>query len=272
MAFAAREVSVQDGQPIRLYLFKRGPFRWAYCSADRDITVNNQIYKGNCQVSDEGINFTGTSSVDTVTLTMPSSLEVPQLYRGVAPSQAVSLTIWDYHYGDSDYLVAWIGNIYNVKWTNDSTTEVTCQSLAASMDQPGLRYRWQRGCPYSLYDRSCKVDESLYAQRGLVSSLSGSTVVVASASDYPDGYFSGGYLEWDIGEGVFERRGIRVQAGTSLLLLGGTFGMSLGLNVTLYPGCPRTTTACDTKFNNIVNYGGIPTLPGTSPFAGDPIF
>jgi hypothetical protein len=40
----------------------------------------------------------------------------------------------------------------------------------------------------------------------------------------------------------------------------------------IYPGCPRTTEACLTKFNNLDNYGGIPSMPPTSPFDGNPIF
>lgn len=272
MSFVAREISQQHGQPIRLYLFRRGAFRWAYCTADRDITVNNQIFKGNCQVSDEGIEFTGTSSIDTVTLTMPSSLELAQVYRGTAPSDKIYLTVWDYHYQDDDYLVSWMGAIYNVKFPEDHLAEVTCQSISASMDQPGLRLRWQRGCPYSLYDRRCKVDEVGFLTKGTVNSMSGLTINVASAADFPAGWFAGGYLEWEIGQGVFERRGIRNHSGASLILLGGTFGLSLGQSINYYPGCPRTMAACSNKFNNILNYGGVSALPGTSPFAGNPIF
>jgi hypothetical protein len=49
-------------------------------------------------------------------------------------------------------------------------------------------------------------------------------------------------------------------------------GLYYGLAVNAYPGCNRTTTECVDKFDNLDNYGGVPDLPGKSPFDGDPVF
>jgi hypothetical protein len=42
--------------------------------------------------------------------------------------------------------------------------------------------------------------------------------------------------------------------------------------VAAYPGCPRTIAVCDARFANHLRYGGVPHLPGKSPFDGDPVF
>ena len=67
------------------------------------------------------------------------------------------------------------------------------------------------------------------------------------------------------------RRGIESQNGNNFQVLGSTDGLEVGTAVTLYPGCPRNTTACK-LFNNLPNYGGFPHLPGKSPFDGSPVF
>jgi hypothetical protein len=36
--------------------------------------------------------------------------------------------------------------------------------------------------------------------------------------------------------------------------------------VTLYPGCAHTRTACKDKFNNLANFGGFPLIPSKNPF------
>lgn len=68
-----------------------------------------------------------------------------------------------------------------------------------------------------------------------------------------------------------ERRGVSVHAGASLTLIGGTLGIPAGIAVNLYPGCRQTAPGCK-AFSNYDNFGGIPNLPGVSPFDGRNIF
>ena len=49
-------------------------------------------------------------------------------------------------------------------------------------------------------------------------------------------------------------------------------GLRVGQDVVAYPGCARTIAICQSKFNNAPNFGGVPGLPGKSPFDGTPIF
>ena len=59
MSFTARETSLHDGQPVRLYLFELGANqRWAFCSADRAITLQAITYAP-LAISDDGIRMTG---------------------------------------------------------------------------------------------------------------------------------------------------------------------------------------------------------------------
>lgn len=271
MSFDQRERSLCDGQPVRLYAFSRGTLRWLYCTADRDIPYQNQVFKA-VAISDDGIRQTGETSADALNLTGPWNLDVAQQFRGMPPSSEIVLTIRDMHFGESDAMVCWVGSISGVKWPAPDRCEMICQSLTASFDRPGLNLTFERGCTHSLFDRNCRVNRDLYKTHTIVQSATGATISAGAFARFKDDYFSGGFVEWVIGAGEIERRSVEQHAGSELMLLGGTGGIALGQAVTAFPGCTQVMAVCDSRFGNSVNYGGIRHMPGKSPFQGDPIF
>lgn len=271
MTFLGRETSVAAGAPVRLYEFQRGIFRWRYTNADRRITWQTLDFDP-VAISDDGIRETGEATADALTITVPHDLPVAKLFRGAPPADDISLLIRDMHYGDSEALVSYIGDVEGVRWPTPQQARITCQSLAASMRRAGLRLTYERACAHALYDRNCRVNRDLFAIAATVQSMDGATISSGTFDAQPDGWFDGGYVEWSIGSGETDRRGIERHVGAALTLLGGTYGLSAGQNVIAYPGCLRTAAVCNAKFTNLVNYGGFPHLPGKSPFDGDPVF
>lgn len=273
MSFSSREQSLAAGQPLRLYQFSRGVIRWSYNSSDRNITHLNQTFRtlpGG--ISDDGIRQSGEAQVDLLKITAQADLDVASLYRNVPPSGEVALTIFDLHYGDTDYVVSWVGSIQSVSWPEPDRCQLLCQPLSARMSMQGLRQGWERACHRSLYDPGCKVDRNLYRINTSILSLTGAAISNGVFASYPAGYFTAGWVEWGIGSGEYDRRGIERHAGSDLVLLGGTAGLSPGQALRVYPGCDQTITTCAARFNNHLNYGGIWHLPGRSPFDGNPVF
>lgn len=271
MTFDAREISLADGQPIRLYLFERGQDRWAYCTADRDIEHAGVLYVST-SITDNGTRQTGDIEADAFEIIGPHDLSVAQLYRGMIVSREITLTVRDVHYQDEEPLVSWVGRIHGVEWTAEDRCKITCQSMQAAMAQPGLRLSWSRNCPYALYGRGCGVDKTQFEVPGTIADLNGLSIEVAALNGFADDYFTGGFIEWPVGDAEVERRTIESHTGTTAVMFGGTAGLVQGQAVTAYPGCPRTIDVCDSRFNNAENYGGVPHLPGRSPFDGNPIF
>jgi hypothetical protein len=83
--------------------------------------------------------------------------------------------------------------------------------------------------------------------------------VAVDSNTRPDGYYSGGMIE--IGSVL---KYIIASQGATLTLM-----QPLGVNIdsngsaaTLYPGCAHNLSDCQTKFNNLLNYGGFPWIPG----------
>lgn len=272
MSFADYETSLQNGQPVRLYQFQRGPIKWGYTNADRNISHQSIVYRAiEGGIADDGIRQTEDAQADTLNLTVPASLDVAQMYRVVAPSQTVMLTIFDLHYGVSGFLVVWVGQVAGVRFKDQLTAEVQCQTLAATLERTGLRKTWARNCPHTLYDNDCRASRSSFRTDGLIDRINGSSIGFAQAAGHENGYYAGGYIEWTSQYGL-EQRGIEAHVSDVLTIYGGTFGLAASQQIAVYAGCDRTQNTCIQRFNNLVNYGGCPHMPGKSPFDGTPVF
>ncbi len=272
MSFSEYETSLQTGQPVRLYQFQRGALKWGYTSADRNISHLSITFKSiEGGITDDGIRQTGDTQADTLNLTVPAALDIAQMYRVIAPSQTVTVTIFDLHYGDDGYLVVWMGQVAGVRFKDQYTAQIQCQTLASTLERTGLRKTWSRSCPHTLYDNDCKAQRSLYKVEGLIDRIDGASIGFANATAHDDGYYAGGYVEWTSQYGL-EQRGIESHQGDLLTLYGGTFGLVNGQSIAVYAGCDRTINTCKTRFYNFINYGGCPYMPGKSPFDGTPVF
>lgn len=273
MSFDVREQSLALGRPIRLYEFSRGVLRWSYNSSDRDVTYNNQVFKSiQGGLVDSGIIQSGDPESDRLTITGPAGLEVAQAYRGMPPSDVIELEIFDVHWQDPEVLTAWVGQVTSVNWPKLESVTVTCTSLDTLMDQPGLTDTYSRTCTAVLGDVWCGVNLDSYRVEGAVLAIDGSKVTVGAAGGYPDGYFTGGYAEWEVGGGNFDRRHIEKHQGSDLTMLAGATGIpSVGV-LRLYPGCDFLPTTCRDKFNNAQRLRAIPQLQGSSPFDGNQVW
>jgi uncharacterized phage protein (TIGR02218 family) len=260
----------RDAQRLRSV---RGATKWAYCNADRFITHQGQTYAP-ISISDDGVRITGETTADVLKVTGPASLAVAQLFRVVAPSAEIELVVRDFHFGETDASsssqVAWVGSISGVGWPQVDRCAIACESLGASLDRPGLHLTYQVDCPHTLFDRNCRVDRSPWAVPATLTAVTALTVTCATFAAQPDGHFSGGYVEWPIGDGELDSRTVETHVGGVLTLMGGSYGLAVGQAVTAYPGCRQTRAYCNSKFNNLPNHGGF-DLPGKSPFDGDPV-
>ena len=126
MTFLKAETSIADGKPIRLYEFKRGISRWTYTSADRDITHQSLVYQSlEGGVIDNGIKQTGQATADSVKITAPADFAPASLFRQVAPSSMLEVTIYAKHYGIDDFIVIYSGEVRSVRFWLDKCV-LTC--------------------------------------------------------------------------------------------------------------------------------------------------
>lgn len=277
MTYSSQEISTQDGRPIALYQFYYGNTYWRYCTADEDKTVgkdddgNPMVWLAHT-ITDEGVTQGGSDQND-LQITVQANNPVAALFRNSTPSGKVWLTVRRYHLGDPDTEVPllWSGTVVNATLVDKATIQLMCRSLGGTYDRNGLRLAWDRSCPHPLYGVGCYVDKSLHAYPRTIATVTGTNFTCTAHSPAEEGSFTGGFVEWERDDGSLDRRGIELQSGNDFRVLGTTDGLEIGTEVTIYPGCVRTTTNCK-LFGNLKNYGGFPHLPGKSPFDGSPVF
>lgn len=267
MSFDGVETSLAQGAPLRLYKFSREQLAWYYTSGDRPVTHLGRTYVPVVGgIADDGIRQTGEASADVLTLTAPASVPVAQLYRATPPANEVTLTVFFRHVNDADYLVGFIGNVRIVRWKEIDRCEIVASPIPCAMLTTGLRCTWSVACYKALYSASCGVEREAWKVPTTVASMNGQVIDCVEAQTADADRFTGGYVEWTSENDVIERRSIEAHDGAALTLFGGTYGLGVGQSVRLYPGCRQTTAGCK-QFDNFMNYGGVPMLPGVSPLA-----
>lgn len=271
MSFDLIETSAADARPVEIYTFARGPQEWLYTTADRDVTVATKDYLIQ-PIRRPGINQGGEINQSGLKLTVPRDFPIALLFRTGIPSGNITLRIQQYHEGDGEVAVVWSGRVVNVARVGD-VAEILCEPFYTSVRMVGLRRRYQRQCPHVLYGSGCGVVANTYKLSTTITSVSGLNVVSADFASEADGWWEGGYLQWEISTGVYERGFIMSHVGDTLELMTAPIGLVAAMDADTFPGCDHTLGAggC-TKFSNTDSYGGFPDIPIKNPFGSDPIY
>lgn len=272
------ESSRDAGRPIEFYRFILGSLTWYYSTAEYPITVAGIDWVPAAIVS-EAINQTGEYARDALKIECPSSIAPAQLFMTAAPSKFVDVAIGYKHVDSDEIVIGYMGQVRQCGFPVPGRARLLCESLSSTFSREGLRLGWQRSCPYALYDPlTCKVDKSLWKIDCTVLNIDGFTLQVDLADPKTTGYFDGGFIEWIHPIRGTEFLWIETHTVVTAAEANGTFVISgdpgelfEGAVASAYPGCDFTPAACQ-AFNNYDNYGGVPDMPGKSPFDGDPVF
>lgn len=290
MSFDLLERSLDSGQPVLLFEMSRTGRTWRYTNIDKDLVYGGNTYTG-LPIVDGGIAQDGGAEADEYRLTMPADAEFCQYLDAVNTSFTITLRASKAHLAESssepgeyadpvsgDVRLMWAGNLTTVNRPAQNIRELSFATLASSMKRGGLRLSWSRNCNLMLYGRGCLVNKATYATTLTAPTVvDGITLSSAAADALPDGWFSGGFVEWQWESGLIERTAIETHVGAVLTLLGSTQGMQHAIDEAAgsfiaYPGCNRTPGVCHTKFGNSANFGGVEYMQGKSPFSGEPVF
>lgn len=262
MTFSQYETSRSLGQPDTLYRFQVGDTVYAYTDAEEPITSGTVTYQP-VPIDRDQVSSSGTLDKSTLKISFPTSLPLAELFRVYPPSDVVTVTIFQGHWSDPEYLAVWSGRVLSCDRAGMKAT-VACEPVSTSMRRPGLRRRYQRGCPHVLYGPQCREPRAENTVNATVVAIDGPWVTVSPGWNGPFAAdrFAGGILK--TGDG--EERTIQKVQGDDLLLGGGIGSLETGDTVALSLGCAHTTDACQ-LFGNILNYGGQPWIPIDNPFA-----
>lgn len=273
MNYKDTENSLDGRIPIRCYAFRRGALTWLYNTSSEAITRNNMRFLSlTGGISDDGFIRSNGGQSDDFTVTAPATIAIAKLFNEQAPSNRIYLTVYDTHQGTDELVQRWSGAISSVNYSDIDKIKITHTPLASLANKPGTTQVYARQCNAVIYDTQCTVNKEQYRVSGTIQQISVNSIQVAQAANYDDGWFNGGFIEFDAGSGEQDRRYIESHQGMTLVLWGGGISLTLGQTINFYPGCDIARTTCNGKYNNILNYQGCPHLQGRSIFDGNPVW
>ena len=276
MTFETLEESRYLGQPVDLYYFRYGTTAsayYAYTDAEEPVTFDGVIYEPK-PIQRGAINSSGTLDKSALTVDLPTSCDVAELFRIYPPGRSVALIIRQGHLGDADndFKVIWSGRILSSS-REDSVDSLTCEPLSTAFRRSGLRRCYQYSCPHALYGAQCKASRLAGTSAATVYATTGASVTLDSGwnGSHAVEKYIGGMVEWETAAGKEVRTILRLTGGGNVLnLSGSTRGLTGGTEISVILGCEHNMTDCETLHNNIQNYGGQPWIPLSSPIKINP--
>ena len=283
MTYNSQEISIQDGAPYFLYEFVINEITYRY--TDYPSIVNWGAYEWvPFPIKHTEVKQSSELSKNSMKVTIPiiSDNSFCNTFLGWSPDYMVSFTLRRGQFGSGDTLVYWKGRVSSHK-LKEQLIELSCESIFTSLRRPGMRARYQRQCRHALYNKGCGLNKADFATSAGVTTVSGLTITVPSASLKINGFFTGGIVEF--ADGSF--RLINSHVGSQITISranryitdnfssfgwGKSWGKHYGdFGVTLYPGCDRSLATCLDKFDNILNNGGFKWIPSKNPMSGSSI-
>lgn len=269
--FNTLESSTQDANGVDLYQFFCGPNAWEFTAGEEQQTWRGKTYAP-LAISNNGVRQSGDASNNETMVKMPMSAVICQMLIEDIPSAPVNVIVRRRHFGSADAPIFVIAELQSFTRADADMMELNFQMITASFKKAGANMAWSRQCQHALYDSGCKVDRDDYNATITVQAVGNGKIGSNDLSIYNKGYFDNGYIEWVNSYGITQRRAIEKNGGNEMTLMGRIDMITLGMVVTAYPGCPRNPAACDGKFSNMANYGGVNFMSGRSPFDGNPIW
>lgn len=286
MSFQAKELSIADGKPVFLYEFLTGNSSYRINNSTQTVQHNGNDYlpavvsHGMILASDGG----GAKTQLDINLAPNNSFALEFLNSD--QQQITTINVFERHFSDatSETLLAWKGEIVGIK-PSDKKLTLSADSIINKFTRNANYSRFQLACRHAVYQTGCNLDKANFENPVTLVSVAGSTVQV----EYPidgqtqlplqpyDGYFNSGLLQSPAGN-VYH---VVNHVGTSITVMDSAekLGQELlatapdALVVSLYPGCTKSRAICKSRFNNTLNFGGFPWMPGknNNPFNGSPI-
>lgn len=283
MTYSAVARLLSGKRPFMLMQIKRGLEEALYCDQDRaDLEfvipgVVGSLWSAS-GFSIGNVPDTSVSARADLPITFPKSDEFVQSLQGGSSYDLIEVTIWHGYFNDpdSELVVLFAGEVLSVAPGDRGEVVLKCMTEMSALERRGLTTVVQRPCTRRLYRPGCNLKLADWQVEFELSSISEDGSVVEfyqpSSSSYEPNYFKAGVFEYSgrllwIMDHVNQ---VIVLEAPATQLLGDVLAHASGddpITIKLAPGCNLTTQLCLQRFNNLLNYGGLPHM-GSNPFDG----
>lgn len=248
---------------------------FAFTSLDRDLIYRGVTHKACDSLSSTATEMSSalgsTGSMELSGIISDSSITEIDLYNGLFDGALVEIWVvpWSNSGGEIPFrlLAGTLGDV------SQGVTGFTAEIVTpgATMQQKPLLDVYTPGCRYKLGDTRCAFDLPTLEVTGVVTQLTIPTspnsaskrVFIDSTRTEVLGFFDLGEVTWTSGDNIGISSEIKSFDGTAFVLWSALLKrIQIGDTYTALPGCDKTIEVCKTKFDNFVNFGGFPDVPG----------
>lgn len=212
-----------DGHTFEPARLKRGNTQLS-----ADLTVSSLSIEVN-YLQDEVVTYLSYAPIDQ------SWVKVEKVFLDQSPMESI---------------IYFIGIIDNVAFQGQ-TAIITASGVEKLLRAAYPKLRYQPRCPLKLYSDYCGVNSASYSVQRTVQSIStnGLEITLDTLVGFDTDYFIFGYIQ----SGGAGERMITGQSNNTLTVRSIIPDLEVNDVVTLYAGCNKSPTTCNSKFNNLGN-------------------
>ena len=268
-------MSLTADRLIETYTFTGSFQTYRYTTADRQVRVDGQVHEP--AAISRGAVRAGDQSQDQldVEVTLPVTLQMVQDYAFLTAPPKLQMTLRAFDrdvqnppgsdiYSSSNGAVLWSGEVSAFSVSNRQARLRVPSDFTRGLQATAPAVFYQNPCNHVLYGPQCKANRAANTQNTTVASFADNVIGVAD-DGFADSFLDAGTIQNDR---TNERRLIITNVGNVITTNLPFTDVQVGDAVILQAGCDHSFNTCRTKFNNTINYGGHPFIPGDNPFEG----
>jgi len=237
-----------------------------FTTFDRDLTVSGVTYKADGAFTPSALESTSGLATDNLEITgILNSDDITQSDIEAGLYDHARIDIYACNWADLTQGViqlrrGWLGEIASL----GGSYSAEIRGLHDLLQRPVGAY-YTPECRYDLGDSGCTIDVAALTVTGSVTDVTDSATFTDTSRSEADGLFNYGKLIWTGGANAGSSMEVKNWDGLGLIFtlwLPMANPIQVGDTYSVYPGCDKRFSTCQTKFSNAVNFGGFPYVPG----------
>lgn len=259
MSYDLLEKSGFGSQPYELYLFQATGISYALTNAEKPITYLGEVYapatitRSDAELSNEVVS-------GQIKVYLPVDHPLSELLIPYLPSSPIAVTIFGSHYGDSETVVVFTGEVASARFTDEC--EITCNSAQYLLQRKIPQQLYQSPCTHIFGDAGCGALLVDHTYTGTISAIdsTGTVLTIPAFASLPDS-LKAGYLK----RGT-DVRMIVDHIGSTVKLISAIPGLSTEA-VSGVAGCALDFSTC-AHYGRTSSFLGFDLIPTINPFDG----
>lgn len=240
---------------------------YGFTDSDKALTVSGDLYLPAPGL--QAVRYTGTSDATVSNQQIGAAMvDVPEqdLAGGVFDGASLEASWCSWVNPALGKVIVFSGELGEVSW-DERGFVADIVSFVKALDR-NIGWTYTSSCRHKLFGTtepgrlgSCGISATSFTFTGAVTSIQTNKWKFTTGLTQPTAYFSSALLTFTSGNNSGLTVTVKQQVGGVLdLFIPTAFTVQVGDTFSIQAGCDKTLSTCQSKFNNVVNFGGFPHI------------